>query len=210
MAADTAKSTAITNLDANPRQMQSAGQGASGALKVIDDVCACTATGIDTLASTYRLCRFPTGAIPKSVVIAADKILDSHNADTLVIDVNLAFSDSTVDGTPANVQGLIPTSANTGATTTVAAYSSPNLIFGQITPVYTVIYGPSDVIFNGSRTTYPMTTLTLQPLWQTFGFVDGRSNPADPNGFFDLLLYVSTAGTTGAAANIYGKVSYVY
>lgn len=208
MAADTLKSQSLTNLDNTPFVPNSAGQGATGRMTEVDDVCACTATGIDTLASTYKLCRIPTGAIPKAVTVAADKILDTHNADTLVFDVNLIFSDSTIDGTPTALQGLIPTTANTGATTTIGTYSNPNLIFGQITPVYTAIYGPTNVLLNGSRTNYPFASLLLQPLWQTFGFVDGRGNPCDPGGYFDLMLYVSTAGTTGASGNIWGKVDY--
>lgn len=210
MAADALKSQSIINADATPYVPNSAGQGAAAKYAVVDDICPMTATGIDTLASTYRLVRIPTGAIPKAVSIAADVILDSHSADTLVLDFNLVFSDSTIDGTPAALQGLIPTTANTGATTTFTAYSSPNLIFGQVTPVFTVIYGPNNIILNGSRTNYPMVNLLQQPLWQTFGFVDGRGNPADPGGYFDLVAYVSTAGTTGHAANLWGKIDYSF
>lgn len=208
MAADANKSQSITNLDATPIEPNTAAQGAPGSAIIVDDVCACTATGIETTTSTYRLVRFPTGAIPKSLVLATDVILDSHDTDTLVLDIDIVFSDSTVDGTPSWLQGLIPTTANDGATTTFSSYSSPNLIFGQVTPVYTVAYGPTDIILNGSRTNYPMLKLLQQPLWQTFGFVDGRSNPADPGGYFDIVAYVSTAATTGAAGNIWAKFTY--
>lgn len=210
MAADTNKSLAITNLDTIPYIPNSAGQGAVGFSKTVDGICAATATGIGTLASTYKLCRIPTGAIIKSVTIATDVALDT-GTHALVMDLNLIFSDSTIDGTPANVQGLIPTTANTGATTTIAAYSSPNKIFGSINNTSaSVAFSPTDVVFNGSRTNYPFAALTQDPVWQTFGFVDGRGNPADPNGYFDLMAYVSTAAGTGAAGNIYGRVTYVY
>ena len=74
MAADTLKAQSLTNADASPYVPNTAAQGASGRMTEVDDVCPCTATGIDTLASTYKLCRFPTGAIPKAVTIAADVI----------------------------------------------------------------------------------------------------------------------------------------
>lgn len=211
MAADAVKSLSITNLDAIPSIPNSRGQGAPGMLQYADGVCAATATGVGTLVSTYRLCRIPTGAIPKSVVFATDKALDSNASQVLAFDLNLVFSDSTLDGTPSNVQGLIPTTANTGATTTFAAYSSPNIIFGTVVNAsHTAALGPTDVIFSGSRTNYPLINLTQQPLWQTFGFVDGRGNPVDPNGYFDLVAYVSTAAATGVAGNIYARVGYVY
>ena len=64
------------------------------------------------------------------------------------------------------------------------------------------------MLFNGSRTSYTALNLTQQPLWQTFGFVDGRSNPADPGGYFDLLVYISTAASTAHAANLWARFSY--
>jgi hypothetical protein len=208
MAADVGKSVAITGLDATPYTPQTAGQGAPDRLKIQDDVVAATATGLGTAKSSYRLCRIPTGAHIKSVLLATDVALDS-GTHALVFDINLAFSDSTIDGTPANVQGLIPTTANTGATTTLATYSSPNIMFGTINNTSaSVRFARTDVTFNGSNTNYPMTTITLQPLWQTFGFLDGRGNPIDPNGYFDLFLVNSTVAGTGAAGNIYGRIEY--
>jgi hypothetical protein len=209
MAADTLKSQSLTNLDATPFVPNSAGQGAGGRYVVVDDVCSATAVGLGTSASTYKLVRIPTGAIVKSVVIATDVALDT-GTHALAFDANLIFSDSTIDGTPTALQNLIPTTANTGATTTIAAYSSPNKIFGSVNNTSaSVVYGPTDIVFAGSRTNYPMVNLTQQPLWQTFGFVDGRGNPADPGGYFDLMLYVGTIAGTAAAGNIYGRVTYV-
>src|ERR1700733_14617325 len=210
MAADTLKSQSITNLDATPFVPNSAGQGATGRMVEADDVCSATATGLQTTTSTYRLVRIPTGAIPKAVSIATDVALDT-GTPALVFDINLIFSDSTIDGTPTALQSLIPTTANTGATTSIASYSSPNKIFGTINNTSaSVAFAPTNVILNGSRTNYPMVNLLQQPLWQTFGFVDGRGNPADPGGYFDLMLYVSTGAGTGAAGNIWGKVDYSF
>ena len=46
------------------------------------------------------------------------------------------------------------------------------------------------------------------PLFQIFGFTDGRGQPSDPGGYFDLLAYVATGATTGGACNIYARVDY--
>lgn len=208
MAADVGKSLAITGLDATPYIPQSAGQGAPDLLNVQDDVVAATATGLQTAKSSYRLCRMPTNVKIKSVLIATDVALDS-GTHALTFDINLAFSDSTIDGTPVAVQGLIPTTANTGATTTLASYSSPNLMFGTINNTSaSVKFARTDVTFNGTLATYSMAVITSQPIWQAFGFVDGRSNPMDPGGYFDLYLVNSTIAGTGAAGNIYGRIEF--
>jgi len=210
VAADTVKSTSITNLDATPYIQNTTGEGAPGYQRVVDDYVAVTSAGIATIASYYKVVRVPASAKVKSVVVAESTELDTHNADTLVFDVNWIWSDSTIDGTPGGVQGLIPQRANTGTTTSIASYTTPNLIYGQITPVYNAVYGPTDVVFNGSRTYYPFVNtdgsadpgLTTSPLWDLFGF-------SYDQGFFDLMLYVSTAASTGAAGYLYVRVSYV-
>lgn len=216
MASDAIKSQSITFLDANPIEQNPVGVGGIGRIAQVDDMCAATATGLQSTGSTYRLVRIPTGAMLKSVEIATDGPLDKiASGPALALDLNLVFSDSTNnDGTPAFLQGTIPQTGNSGTTTIFATYSSPNLIFGQFKPTTlngagTLAAGLTQVIFNGSRVNYPMSSLMSQPLWQLFGFVDGRGNPADPGGYFDLVAYVSTAAATGGAANIYAKVSYV-
>jgi hypothetical protein len=206
MAADANKSLSITNLDAIPIIPNSRGQGAGGMLTSQDGICPVTAVGIATVGSTYKLARIPTGAIIKSVLIASDVLLDSNATPTLEIDWNLAFSDSTIDGTPSALQGLIPTTANNGSTTTFAAYTAPNIIFGTSRPSLT----PVEIVYAGSRTNYPMPTLTQEPVWQNFGFVNGIGNPDDPNGFFDLVARVSTAAATGVAGNLSARIVYVY
>jgi hypothetical protein len=211
MAVDAIKSQSITNLDSTPYVYNSAGQGAAARAASVDDLVGITTNGLASTGSTYRVVRFPTGAIPKDLTVFIDSYLDSHSTPAVVMDLNIAFSDSTIDGTQASLQGLIPSSLNTGATsiTNITSYSNPNLIFGQITPTSaTGSYGPTSLIFNGSKTNYPVLALTQQPLWQTFGFVDGRGNPADPGGYFDLLIYISTAASTAHAANLYAKFSY--
>lgn len=215
MAAEQIKSTSITNLDTIPIIPNTASQGAGGRLVMTDDFVSAAATPLQSTKSVYRVVRIPTAAIPKSIDFFTTVALDS-GTHALTFDVNIAWSDSTVDGTPASYlpasagEAQIPTTANDGATmTTVAAYASPNKIFGSFNNTSaSVAFSSGNLIANGSQTTYPVSTITQQPLWQTFGFVDGRGNPADPGGYFDILLYVSTAAGTGAAGKIYGRVVY--
>jgi hypothetical protein len=106
MAADTLKSFSITNLDTVPVAPNTTGEpGGPGYSKTVDDMVTVTATGIATLASTYRLIRFPTNAKIKALTVATNKALDSHSSSTLAFDLNVVFSDSTIDGTSTALQG---------------------------------------------------------------------------------------------------------
>lgn len=208
MAADTLKSTSITNLDASPVVENTRGTGASGYSYTIEDTVAVTATGIGTIASTYRMVRVPSNAKIKSVLFATDKALDSNASNALAIDFNMAFSDA-ADGTQAQYQGLIPTTAG-NATTTVGSYSSPNKLFGTFAPAsHTAAQSLTDLVFNGVTTTYPMATLYNTELWSLFGFQNPYGVAQDTGGFFDLFLYVSTAAATGVAGTIFTRITYV-
>lgn len=209
MANDTVKSASLTNLDATPLVISNAGQGNVGRFITVDDYCAATAAGLQSVGSYYKLIRLPTFALVKSVILATDTGPNLNGA--LALDLNLIFSDSTDDGTPTWLQGLIPTSANTGGTTTIASYSSPNKIFGTVKPTATATaFAPTEEWLGSIGTNYTFTGgFSNLPLFQLFGFTDGRGQPADPGGFFDLMAYVATGATTGAACNIYARVSYV-
>lgn len=210
MANDTVKSTSLTNLDALPFINSNAGQGGVGRIITIDDYCAATAAGLQSSGSYYKLVRIPSFALVKSVSLFTDAGPNLNGA--LALDLNLVFSDNTnEDGTPSFLTGLIPTSANTGGTTTIASYSSPNKIFGTVKPTATAsVFGPTDEVFNGLGAAYSFTGGFMNlPLFQLFGFTDGRGQPADPGGLFDLMAYVATGATTGGACNIYARVSYV-
>jgi len=217
MAAEQIKSQSITNLDATPIVPNTASVGAAGRRTYVDDFCAAAAVPLASTKSVYRLVRIPTGAIPKSLFIATDTALDT-GTHALAFDLNIVWSDSTRDGTPASLlpasagEAVIPTTANDGVTTTtVAAYSSPNKLFGTINnSSASVAYTSGELLLNGVTATYTLAKITMQPLWQTFGFVDGRGNPVDPGGYFDLMAYVSTAAGTGAAGNIYARFGYGY
>lgn len=214
MAAEQIKSQSITNLDASPVVPNTAAQGAAGRLAYVDDFAACAAVPLASTKSIYRLVRIPTGAIPKSLFVATDTALDT-GTHALVFDLNVVWSDSTRDGTPASLlpaagEATIPTTANDGVTTTtVSAYSSPNKLFGSINNTSaSVAYTSGELVLNGVTATYTLAKITMQPLWQTFGFVDGRGNPADPGGYFDIMAYVSTGAGTGAAGNLYCRFAY--
>ena len=221
MAAEQIKSQSITNLDAIPYVPNSAGQGGVGRRVSVDDFVSCSATPLQSTKSIYRLVRFPTQAIIKSFLIATDKALDS-GTPTLAFDFNVCWSDSTNPAecptifqlaslSLAATEAVIPTTANDGkTTTTVAAYSAPNKLFGTYAPTSnSAALGKTDLTFNGSQTTYDLATLTQEPLWQVFGFIDGRGNPADPGGSFDILAYVSTAANTGVSGKLWAELTYV-
>jgi hypothetical protein len=209
MANDTVKSASLTNLDASPLAISNAGQGAVGRIVTVDDYAAATAAGLQSSGSYYKLIRLPTFALIKSVLMGADAGPNLNGS--LAIDLNLIFSDSTDDGTPVPLQGLIPTSANTGGTTTIASYSSPNKIFGTWKPSASAsLIEPTELWLNSIGTNYTFTGgFSNLPLFQLFGFTDGRGQPSDPGGYFDLLAYVATGATTGGACNLYSRVSYV-
>lgn len=212
MAKDTnVLSNSITNLDLlNPTVANTQGQGASTQLFEIDDYAAATAAGLGTIGSYYRLVRLPTNVKFKSVVFASDVALDSSATASLAFDFNIAFSDSTIDGTPSNQQALIPTTALAGATVSFATYTSANKIFGSaiVQPTANAAWVPTDYILKGRTSTFTIGLITQQPLWQTFGFVAAAGQNQDPGGFFDFTAYVATAAGTGAAGNLWGKVSY--
>lgn len=225
MSAEQIKSLSITSYDTVPYIMSTAGQGASGRRVTIDDYAAAAATPLQSTKSIYRMLRFPTGAIVKALVMATDKALDS-GTPTLAFDVNVVWASGTNPAwcppqfqlaslSLATTEAVIPTTAYDGTTTTtVSAYSSPNKAFGTVTPTSnSAAYGPTNITFNGSQSAnsgaLDLKNLTSMPMWQLLGFVDGRGNPADPGGFFDIMLYVSTAANTGVAGNLWMEMTYV-
>jgi hypothetical protein len=204
---DAIKSASITNLDTVPIIKPTAGAGALSRSVDVDDYCTTAAAGLQSAGSWYKLVRVPTWALVKSVQVGSDSGPNLNGA--LAFDLNWVFSDSADDGTPVWLQGLIPTSANTGGTTTIAAYSSPNKMYGVWAPAAAAtLIEPTQVVFNGIGANYSFTGGFMNlPLYQILGFTDGRGNPSDPGGYLDLMAYVSTGATTGAAVNIYAKVT---
>lgn len=196
-------SVALTALDTQPIQMLSAGEGMPGYAKLQDDFI--TTTASSTVADTYRLCRFPVEAKVKSVHAYIGDV-DSNASATWAGDYNVAFSDSQFDGTNASLQGLIPKSSLNGTTTTVAAYSSPNNLFGTHAASNSGAIQP-DVSITFGGTFFPADR--QNPLWNYFGFVNNAGAAQSPGGFFDILVYVSTAAATGHAGRLGVTMDYV-
>lgn len=189
-------------------------------MRAIEGYCVANATNIHAgTGNVYRLVRFPVAAKIKSVETQST-VLDSNSSQTLALDFNLAFSDSTGDGTSTNNQGAIPTTAGAGAVTTVAAYSSPNILWGKITQSgNNAAIAKTDLTYNGSNFTSTTLTNTLVvpykygytsiPIWKLFTFVNAQGYEAAPDGYFDLLVYNSVVAATGAAGSLWGRVVYV-
>lgn len=212
MAKDTVNSNSIQLLDTtNPTVMISTGQGAAASTIEIDDYCAATAAGLGTIGSVYRMVRFPTSSKIKSFSFFTDQALDTSATASLQFDFNIAFSDSTIDGTPVNLQGLVPTTALAGATTTFATYSSANKMFGAgvVQPTANTTWPITDYTLKGLTATWTLGLIMQQPLWQTFGFVDGGGRNANPGGNFDMTAYVAVAAGTGHLGNLGCRVGFV-
>lgn len=208
MTTEAIKSTQITNLDASPVVRPTTGENSAGMARVISGYCSVSATGIAAAGSTYQLLRFPVHAKVKSLHVWSDVAIDSNASQQLALDFNVAFSTSTVDGTAVANQGAIPTTANTGAVTTVAAYSSPNKLFGTITLSGNNAKITETQLATGSAN-YTSDKFLDIPMWSVFGFTDGQSNANPPGGNFDLLAYVATAAATGHAGKLFARMVYV-
>lgn len=211
MTTEALKDANITNLDAQPVVVQSAGEGAPGRLLVQD---ASINPALLTVGSTYRMCRLPVAAKIKSVTVATDAALDSNGSPTLALDFNVAFSDSAVDGTAVANQGAIPKNDASGTVTTVSSYTNPNKLFGSAVNLgthWSAAVAPTAITMQGGTSHYNMAISTGIPLWKLFGFTaNGGSFNAPPGGNFDILVYVSTAAATAVTtSNLYIRVEYV-
>ena len=209
----------VIAMDTVPVLQLTAGEGKPGELQVQDDYIHVTTNMLATLQG-WRLCRIPTAAKVKRLEWMFDAIVDTSSTQALSFDINVMFSDSTVDGTPYALQGLIPTSANTGATTTAATYSSPNILFGTVTlsgndvnapPLVNLLYQPIEATFGSSAAgaLYNSMIRTQTPLYELLGFVNAQGYPADPGGYFDIYFATKVAAATAAAGNLFVRCEYV-
>jgi hypothetical protein len=182
MAADTLKSTSITNLDAVPVVQNSTGEGAPGYSRAISDSAAPTAAGLAAIGSAYKLVRIPSNVKLKSINIVTDAALDTNAAPTLAAKVGAFYSDGTQDGTQPALQG---TAVNTGAD-----FAASGTKFGSATAATLNVDG--------------LGALTLpnrnKPLWAALGLA------SDPGGFFDIVLTLTAVAATAAAGGNVGVV----
>lgn len=182
MATEALKSTPITNLDAGTNN--NSGQGGPGVLRTVNGHIAAT-TGVTT-GSTYRLCRIPTNACIKHVLLTNAALSTSAAAD-----IDVAFSDSTTDGTPSALQGTIP-----------QVSAADNKLFGAAVSLVSAAKN-SDVTFSGTFTTDHQNI----PLWQVLNSLGTLGWTVDPGGFFDML--VKTTATVTAGGDIAIEVQFV-
>lgn len=210
--AENLKSNVVTNLDATPSVMPTAGEGAQGEYRVNDDVVSVTASTAQW--STYRLCRIPTNAKIKHVWAYLSGI-DSKSTATATFDFNIAFSDDTTDGTQAVLQGTVPSSKNdgtsiafvsgTGYATSYASSGTGNKLFGTITGKALGTVTQQEITYSGTFTP----ANAMDDLWNVLGFTNSLGAAQDPGGMFDIFVVVSAAVGTAATGTIGAKVEYV-
>ncbi len=174
MAVVTTKSQSITNLDSTPIVMNTAGEGAPSPLVHVNDTLAVATT--DSIGSTYKFVRIPTNAHVKNVWF------DSVAIAALAGDVNVAFSDSAVDGTPVSLQGTIPQIS-----------AANNKLFGAAEALAAALHTN---ITHANITNYPLGS-SNQPLWEVLGYA------SDPGGMFDIEVVSTTAATTGGTLGLH-------
>jgi hypothetical protein len=182
MAGHQLKSPSITNLDASPQVANTIGEGAVGSLMCASD--SVTTVSADDTTSTYKICRIPTNAKIKSLYI------DSGIGTAGAGDINIAFSDSTVDGTQQALAGgvvLITGPVN-------------NKLFGAAQTLFGLT-GRQDFTFKGTFTP----AMQNIPLWSVLVSLGATQFTADPGGYFDIQVNITTAITTGGvlSAEVY-------
>jgi hypothetical protein len=183
------KSLPITNLDTVPVIPNTIGEGAPGFTTVLTDFVS-PVTADDT-NSRYRLCRFPSNAKVKSLW------LYSTVRTAGAADIDVAFSDSTSDGTSVQFSAL----ANPVVLITAGA---DNKLFGAAQAIFTAVASvPFEVTFAGTFTPAMMNI----PMWQNLVTLGATQFSADPGGYFDIWVRVTTAVTTGGL--LMAKLEYV-
>lgn len=212
------KTNTIINLDAQPIIVSTAGEGMSGYLQANSDTIAPTSAVAQF--ATYRLARFPTDAKVKHVWCYTSGI-EAQTTATASLDINVAFSDSTTDGTPSVLQATIPSSKHdgtslsyqgtTGYSTGYTNSGTGNKLFGDA-----LLQGVKGVV-KYQEVTFLNTTASVgyfpanreDNLWDVFGFVNAQGTAQDPGGWFDVFVVVAAALTTAAAGIIGVEVDFV-
>ena len=177
MATEALKATGITNLDASPITPNTSGEGASGFLRCATDNVASTAGML--LGSTYKMVRIPTNAKIKQVFLTC-----AAHGGASAVDIDVAYSDSTTDGTQPALAGTL------GNIVQISA--ADNKLFGSATTVVSALKN-SDVTLNNTFTSAHKNL----PLFQVLINLGTTDFTADPKGFFDLILKTTATDTSG-------------
>lgn len=143
MSIEALKSTSITNLDANPVVMNTAGEGAQGELYVQTEFVTVSAAASAT--STYRMIRVATTVKLKALYI------ESEAMGAGKVNLSLYYSDSTVDGTAVANQGAI--------------VSGGDQLFASDVDLTSAIVNTNIINESGN---FPLSKRN-QPLWQAAG-----------------------------------------
>lgn len=174
MAGHQLASTSITNLDASPIIANTVGEGTQGTLRQVSDFVN-PVSGDDT-TSTYRLCRIPSAAKIKSVKIFST-IATAGSGD-----IDIAFSDSTTDGTQAALAGGVVQLAG----------PVDNKLFGAAQSL--VLAGVNtDFTFKGAF----LPIYQNMPIWKALVTLGATQFTIDPGGYFDIFVKITTGITTG-------------
>lgn len=198
----------LSNTPPTPVVQPTAGEGIKGSSVQNNDFVAVSAS--NAANDFFRLCRFPTQAKVKHVWTYG-KGIDSNATDAATFDVNVSFSDSISDWTPAALQGQIPNAAFNG---TYAGYTvgtgylgTPNKLFGSAVKLNANAGAAlwQDLVFSNTYTA----AMSLIPLWSNFGFVSVNGQPQDPGGNFDILLMQVATATTPAVGTINVEVDFI-
>lgn len=168
-------STVLTNLNASPVVRPIVGEGGPAVVYRVDDNF--TTTSGDTSGSFYRAARFPRNAHVKSVLVWLDAQVTTFTAD-----LNVAWSNSAVDGTQVTYQGTVPQIS-----------AANNKLFGAAVAFGDVLE-PTNYIA-GNTTNFPSGS-NMQPLWEVLGYT------VDPGGFFDLYFAITSTNSESAKVNV--------
>lgn len=179
MTTEALKSTSITNLDATPVVPNTSGEQAAGRLMCSNDYVASTA-GV-TVGSTYKICRIPTNAKIKQVLLT-----NAAHGGSAAFDISIGYSDSATDGTLASNQGNI-----------VQISSADNKLFGAAVACSSAA-NHKDITFQNTF----VSSYKNVPLWQALINAGTTDFTADPGGFFDFVLKSTATDTSGGNLEI--------
>jgi len=195
MAIVTTKSGSIVNLDASPIITNTVGEGAPGLLRVMND----SLTGVigDLPLSVYRLVRIPTDAKIKRLLIST-----FGATGTSAGDIDVAFSDSLTDGTQPSLSQLANPVVQVAGAVDNKLFGAAQALNGAAPPVT-----PVEKTFAGTAPNTFTAAHQNLPLWQVLVNLGATQFTADPGGFFDIAIKLTTAV---AVANIIYNIEVDY